>query len=546
MSTPEDGPRPGTQQPVDETPAEPPARAGRPAEPQPHDERHPTTLQPDDEQPAAPSRHVPPPVDEPPLFAPPSWGAARPVAQAPAAHVPPVQVPHAQPGQAGVPQPAVPHGPAPHGPAPHGPAPHVLHHAAPTHAAAVHHLSGSGHPVSATGAVLTDPTLPADPGGVPGTRRTTARRSSGGGRTLPLVWVVTLVLLALVAGLVGGLVGGRLVPDDERLADAGLPVSVPRATGAGEDGTPTAGTVSAIAAAVLPSVVSIESDGAEGVTTGSGFVLRQDGYLLTNSHVVAGADRAGGELTVTFADGTELPATIVGRTPEYDLAVLKVDAQDLVPLALGDSGAVAVGDPVVAVGAPLGLAGTVTTGIVSALNRPVTAGDETDTAFINAIQTDAAINPGNSGGPLVDARGEVIGINSAIAQPPGTSATSGGSIGLGFAIPSDQARRTATQLIETGHATYPIIGVLLDDQYAGEGVKVAAAEDRAAVTPDGPADAAGIREGDVILSIDGRPVTEPDELIVAIRAHEPGDVVTLTVRTGDDEREVRVELDEAE
>ncbi|GEL95690.1 hypothetical protein CCO02nite_23480 [Cellulomonas composti] len=367
------------------------------------------------------------------------------------------------------------------------------------------------------------------------------RRERRPRRTLSVAWVVPLMIVALLAGLVGGVLGARLT-DDTHLADAGLPAVVPRASA-----EPAAGSTAQIAAAVLPSVVSIEASGSTGTTTGSGFVLRQDGYLLTNSHVVAGADETGGTLVVTFANGDQLDATIVGRTAEYDLAVVKVDADGLTPLVLADSSAVAVGDPVIAIGAPLGLAGTVTTGIVSALNRPVTAGDETDTAFINAIQTDAAINPGNSGGPLVDADGEVVGINSAIAQPPGTGTTAGGSIGLGFAIPSDQARRTATQLIETGVATYPVIGVLLDETYTGEGVLVSreAQGDQPAVVVDGPADRAGIRSGDVILAIDDRPVTEPDELIVAIRAHEPGDVVVLRVRTGDDERDVRVRLQES-
>ena len=353
--------------------------------------------------------------------------------------------------------------------------------------------------------------------------------------------MAALVAIALASGLVGGALGGRLFGSD-RLADAGLPVAV--GNGVVERAPDS---VAGIAARVLPSVVSIQVQSASGQATGSGLVLRADGYILTNNHVVAGGDAAGGSIEVLFADGSEETATVVGKTADYDLAVVKVARTGLVPLVLGDSDKVLVGDPVVAIGAPLGLEGTVTTGIVSALNRPVSAGDASDTAFINAIQTDAAINPGNSGGPLVDSAGEVVGINSAIAQPPGTASVVGGSIGLGFAIPSNQARRTATQLIETGHATYPIIGVLLDQGYVGEGVQVATNDQGSAqaVTPDGPAARAGIRRGDVILAIDGRPVTEPDELIVAIRAKTPGDAVVLHVRSGSDERDVRVVLDES-
>jgi putative serine protease PepD len=202
---------------------------------------------------------------------------------------------------------------------------------------------------------------------------------------------------------------------------------------------------------------------------------------------------------------------------------------------------------VIAVGAPLGLQGSVTTGIVSALNRPVTAGeDRSESSFINAIQTDAAINPGNSGGPLVDASGDVIGVNSAIAQLPNgsLSGAQAGSIGVGFAIPSDQVRITAEQLISTGKAVHPVIGVLLDQRYTGAGVQVAKSETngQAPITPGGPADRAGIKPGDIITAIDGRPATDSDEFVVAIRAHAPGDTIVLTVRTGDKERSVRVTL----
>ncbi|WP_307844548.1 trypsin-like peptidase domain-containing protein [Actinotalea solisilvae] len=358
-------------------------------------------------------------------------------------------------------------------------------------------------------------------------------------RALGVVWVVPLLLLALLAGAAGGYLGERWL-ERPRPVDAALPQAT------GEDVGELTG-VAEVAAQVLPSVVAIEVRAADGEGTGSGFVLREDGYILTNNHVVAAGADGGGEIVVVFADGGEEPAEIVGRTTAYDLAVIKVERTGLTPLVLGDSDAVVVGDPVVAIGAPLGLQGTVTTGIVSALNRPVSAGSGQQTAFINAIQTDAAINPGNSGGPLVDATGQVIGINSAIAQRPGATQAAG-SIGLGFAIGSNQARRTAEQLIETGVATYPVVGVLLDQRYQGEGVQVSteAQNGVAPVTADGPADRAGIEPGDVIVAIDGRPVTEDEELIVAIRAKAPGDSVTLTVRTGDEERDVRVVLDETQ
>lgn len=305
---------------------------------------------------------------------------------------------------------------------------------------------------------------------------------------------------------------------------------------------PEANTVAAVAAAAMPSVVSIENlEGGQVVSEGSGFVIREDGYILTNNHVVAGS--SGGSVNVVMGDGSEYTGTVVGGTADYDLAVVKIDAQGLTPLVLGDSDALVVGHDVIAVGSPLGLDATVTTGIVSALHRPVTAGDTSSTAFIDAIQTDAAINPGNSGGPLLNAAGQVIGINSAIASLSGSSSSQAGSVGLGFAIPSNQARRTAEELIATGEATYPVIGVILDSSYTGEGVKVADdARGQAAIVTGGPADLAGIKPGDIITAIDGRVVTRSDELVVAIRAKAPGDTITLTVSRGTGTQDLDVTL----
>ncbi|EWT03817.1 serine protease, partial [Intrasporangium chromatireducens Q5-1] len=347
--------------------------------------------------------------------------------------------------------------------------------------------------------------------------------------------LVALVLaLCLVSGVIGGVVGQLLA--DRPLAGSTLPQAGPGATAR------PGGSVASIAAKALPSVVTIRVKGGQGDATGSGFVIDTKGHVLTNNHVVAAAGNSG-SIDVVLSNGDTEPATIVGRDSSYDLAVIKLSRTDLTPLVLGPSDQVVVGDEVIAVGAPLGLDQTVTSGIVSALNRPVTPGAGDEGSYINAIQTDAAINPGNSGGPLLDMKGQVIGINSAIARVPGTTSSTGGNIGLGFAIPSDQARRTADQLIATGHATHPIIGVMLDRTFSGEGAEVSTGPD--AVTAGGPADKAGIKPGDVIIGFEGKRIRTPDQLIVSIRARAVGDTVNLKVKRGAQELDLKMTLEAA-
>jgi putative serine protease PepD len=357
--------------------------------------------------------------------------------------------------------------------------------------------------------------------------------------------VAVAAVAALVAATLGGMFGGWLGATD-RLGFGSLdrtPTSIPSA-GAGSTARPE-GSIANIAAKALPSVVTIKVKGADGAGTGSGFVLDRDGHIITNNHVVASA-ADGGTIKVELSNGTEINATIAGRDSSYDLAVLKTSRTDLQPLVMGSSKDVVVGDQVIAVGAPLGLESSVTSGIVSALDRPVSPGGDGDQqSFINAIQTDAAINPGNSGGPLLDMQGHVIGINSAIARIPGSSDSQSGNIGVGFSIPSDQVVRTAAQLIKTGKALHPVIGVILDRQYTGEGVKIldsASGGSGNPVTPDGPAGKAGVKPGDVIVEFDGKPVNDPDDLVVAIRAKSVGDMVSMKVRRGSETISVTVTL----
>ncbi len=380
---------------------------------------------------------------------------------------------------------------------------------------------------------LVDHTVPPVP---PGHSRPTRPRKGA------FAGIAALALLLGTAGGVGGAAAwqewGPSTSSPAQLST--LPVSQTTSTV-----QPATGSVAAVAKAALPSVVQIETKTETGAATGSGIIIRADGYILTNNHVVEGSN---GTVQVLFSDGHMESAKVVGTTSAYDLAVIHVDRTDLKPLVLGDSSAMVVGDPVIAVGSPLGLDSTVTTGIVSALNRPVTTGQTASTsAHIAAIQTDAAINPGNSGGPLLNMSGEVIGINSAIAALPGaTQATGAGSIGLGFAIPSNQARRVAEQLIATGTATVPAIGAQLDSSYAGRGVRVADSSQltagSSAVVPGSPAAQAGIVGGDIIVGLDGTPVADASSAIAIIRSHAPGDTMTFTLERGGKDIDVTVTL----
>jgi putative serine protease PepD len=326
----------------------------------------------------------------------------------------------------------------------------------------------------------------------------------------------TVALIAVLAGSLGGFLGVNAAGGDlfNRAQLVSSTSTIQRAPDS----------VAGIAQRVLPSVVSISTRSISGAGTGSGFVIDSSGYILTNNHVISKAAQTGGSIQVSLSDGRFYSAKVIGRDASYDLAVLKITAPGLKALQFGDSDTIAVGDLVIAIGSPLGLTGTVTTGIISAKNRAVTAGEaNSESSFINALQTDAAINPGNSGGPLVDATGAVIGVNSAIASLGTTSQL--GSIGLGFAIPINQARKTADQLIKNGVATYPVIGVSLNMNYTENGAQVSTSG--RGILPGSPAEKVGLRGGDVIIEIDGKEIYSPEELIVSVRAKNVGDRVIL-------------------
>jgi len=302
------------------------------------------------------------------------------------------------------------------------------------------------------------------------------------------------------------------------------------------------GSVEQVAAAVLPAVVSIEVATPRSSAEGSGSIISADGYVLTNHHVIAGADTPGSKVQVTLNDGSRRSAQFVASDVNTDVGVLKIDdANDLPVMQFGNSDELRVGQEVVAVGSPLGLSATVTSGIVSALNRPVRASQGGgESSLMDGIQTDAAINPGNSGGPLVDRSGNLIGMNSAIASLSAGGMGQdgqGGSIGLGFAIPSNFAKRVAEQLIETGEATQPMLGVRVSVmQGFGGGAVVAGVE------PGSPGETAGLKPGDVITRLNDRPIDSADALIAATRSKAFGETVTLQVQREGESQPIPVEV----
>jgi len=342
---------------------------------------------------------------------------------------------------------------------------------------------------------------------------------------LLLVALITALASALAGGLVGGYVGSRSATGT--LLRDSLGTEPPAMTNRPPD------SAAGIAARVLPGVVMIKVNGAEG--TGSGFIIR-GGYIVTDNHVVnLDGAVAHASLQVVFNWGLTEPARLVGADPYSDIAVIRPQRPtDLPALSLGNSAGVEVGDPVLAFGSPLGLANTVTSGIVSAVDRPVQPAEETGSApqvYYDAIQTDAPINPGNSGGPLVNARAQVIGVDAAIDTLGSDPITGGlgGSIGLGFAIPINRVRLVAAELIRTGRAAHSVLGALIDTSYGGNGAQIALSGAGATppVSPGGPAARAGLRPGDVIVRLAGQPIDDATALLDAIRSLQPGTRVAV-------------------
>ena len=417
-----------------------------------------------------------------------------------------------------------------------------------------------GAPAQPTAPIPTVPssTVPPPPGGPTGPAGAFGRQGSpaprsGRRRTAELT---TVAVLAALLSSGGTIAAARLFPVDAPNPSAASSTELGRGAGTAPvvQADASAPNWAETAAAVSPSVVSITATTGQGGGQGSGVIIDADGHVLTNNHVVAGADK----LTVTLSDGRTFDAEVRGTDPSTDLAVITISGTPtgLTPVAIGDSDALVVGDPVMAVGNPLGLAGTVTTGIVSALNRPVTTAAESEgqgdpfgqgqsqaePVVTNAIQTSAAINPGNSGGALVNASGQLVGINSSIASLGSSSGGQSGNIGIGFAIPANEATSIARQLIDSGTATHAYLGVTPQDGQASDGSASIAGAEITQIGDNTPASQAGLRDGDVVIKVDGERVESALSLVGHIREQSAGDQVTLTVLRDGKSIEVKATL----
>ncbi|MEH0634841.1 trypsin-like peptidase domain-containing protein [Streptomyces bottropensis] len=536
---------------------EPSAAPAEPPAPAPAADNAPTTQLPP----------VPPTAPEPGATAVQPGMPQHPTAEQPVAHQPTAQYPTAQ-------QPAA-----------HQPQPELVSAGAPGYAAAPGPGYGGGYGQAPGGAGSSAPDAawpPPAPPAVPsyadhggGAYADTGAASGAGGAGGPgdggwgSSWQQTqqpapkpagtkrggLIAAVLVAALVAGGVGGGIGYTLADRNDNSTGSTTVSASQNGGDVKRAAGTVAAVASSALPSTVTIEASNSDGDGgTGTGFVFDKEGHIVTNNHVVAEAVD-GGKVSATFPDGKKYAAEVVGHAQGYDVAVIKLKnaPSNLQPLTLGDSDKVAVGDSTIAIGAPFGLSNTVTTGIISAKNRPVASSDGSSgskASYMSALQTDASINPGNSGGPLLDARGNVIGINSAIQSASNGSFGSGqaGSIGLGFAIPINQAKNVAQQLIRTGKPVYPVIGASVSLEEGTGGAKITNSGEGGSdpITANGPAAKAGLKPGDVITKLDDHVIDSGPTLIGEIWTHLPGDKVTLTYTRDGKTRTAEVTLGERE
>lgn len=376
-------------------------------------------------------------------------------------------------------------------------------------------------------------------------------RGKAGKRVGPAVFVTSLV----AAGLLGGGAAAGAATLWGTPARTASSAQAAQYTPVIVNNTSSVNAVTAAALKASPSVVTISASSGSSGGTGSGIILDADGHILTNTHVVTLDGQAqAAAIEVRTSDGKVYAATVVGTDPLSDLAVIKITAPGLVPATLGDSGAVKVGDTAIAIGAPLGLSGTVTDGIVSAVDRTIETGSSAagssasssagqDSISINVIQTDAAINPGNSGGALTNTQGEIIGVNVAIASAGSSSSSAqSGNIGVGFSIPINVAKRVAQEIIATGAATHGQLGLSVQDKASGTSSEFTTGAEVAAVTPGSAAAKAGLKVGDVVTELAGNTVTDASELTAAAREQAAGTTVKITFRRDGQDQEADITL----